>query len=196
MVSYYIITITVLISLAAWYVSEDLMLSGMLRPYYTFRENRWYQLITHGLLHADFTHLLFNMITFYFFAPYIEQQLGVAFLVGLYFAGLIGSALPSLFKHKNDPNYASLGASGAVESIIFSFILFNPMTPLYIFFIPIGIPAILFALLFVGYSIYADKRGSNNINHLSHLTGSAIGIVYTLIFRPDAIDWFIRGLGF
>ena len=194
MSSYYILGITVLYSLAAWYVSPDLMKDGMLRPYYTFKENRWYQLLTSGFLHADFTHLLFNMITFFFFGPPVERIFGTAAFVGLYVVSLIASSLPTLFRHKNNPNYASLGASGAVEAVLFSYIIFNPWQTLIVFVIPV--PAIIFAFLFVAYSIYAGKQRADgdNVNHEAHIAGGVTGIIYTIILIPDAVQIFLNNL--
>ena len=167
----------------------------MLRPYYTVHENRWYQVITSGFLHADFMHLLFNMFTFYIFGPYVEKLLGTPIFVGLYFTALVVGNIPSLIQHKDDPAYASLGASGAVEAVIFSFILFDPWEKLYLFFIPIGIPALIFGILFIAYSIYESKQQRGYINHEAHIAGAIAGLVYTIIFKPVSLSIFLHQLG-
>lgn len=139
-------------------------------------------------------HLLFNMITFLFFGPIIEQTLGLFHFIVLYFTGLIVSSLPSLIKHKDNPSFATLGASGAVESVLFAFILLFPMHKIYLFFIPIGIPAVIFGFIFIGYSIYASKK-EGKINHEAHIAGALWGIVYLLLFVPNTIDHVLTILG-
>lgn len=190
--AYVILIATVVTSLTAWYIFPHFFEEGMLRPYYTIREHKWYQLITSGFLHADFLHLFFNMFTFYIFGPYLEQILGTPVFTGMYFTALVVSSLPSLIKHKDDPSFASLGASGAVEAVIFSFILFYPWQPLYIMFIPIGIPALIFGILFLAYSIYESRRNRGVINHDAHIAGAVSGIVFTIAFRPQALQIFLH----
>ena len=102
-------------------------------------------------------------------------------------SGLVVSSIPSLIKHKNNPNYATIGASGAIESVLFAFIVLFPFTPLYLMFIPIGIPAVIFGGLFVVYSIWAGKR-EGRINHEAHLAGAIWGILYMLLFVPNTLD--------
>ncbi len=167
----------------------------MLRPYYTFRQDKWYQLITSGFLHANLTHLLFNMITLFFFGPVVERTIGVPHFLGLYAAGLIFSSIPSLFRHRNNPNFASLGASGAVGAVLFAFIYFFPMDPIYLFFIPIGIPAVIFGLLFIGYSFWAHKNASDQINHEAHIAGALTGVFYIIAIVPRGIDHLLTLLG-
>lgn len=193
--AYVILIATVITSITAWYFMPHFMEDGMLRPYYTIRQHKYYQLATSGFLHADWMHLLFNMFTFYFFGPVLEQILGTPFFVGLYFTSLIASGIPSLIMHRNDPNYASLGASGAVEGVIFSFILFYPWQKLYLFFIPIGIPAIIFGALFIAYSIYESRRQGGYINHEAHIAGAISGIIFTIIFQPAALSIFLQKMG-
>ncbi|HKI44526.1 MAG TPA: rhomboid family intramembrane serine protease [Balneolales bacterium] len=190
--AYVILIATVITSLTAWYIFPHFFEEGMLRPYYTIRQHKWYQLITSGFLHADFLHLFFNMFTFYIFGPYLEQILGTPVFTGMYFTALIVSSLPSVIKHKDDPSFASLGASGAVEAVIFSFILFYPWQPLYIMFIPIGIPALIFGILFLAYSIYESRRNRGIINHDAHIAGAVSGIVFTIAFRPQALQIFLH----
>lgn len=192
--TYFIIAITVATSLLAWSAWPRLLEDGMLFPFRVVRENKWYQLLSSGFLHADMTHLLFNMITLFFFGPILEQTIGRLLFGLLYLSGLIVSSIPTLIRHRDNPNYASLGASGAVEAVIFSFIVFYPFEPLHLFFIPIGIPAILFGFLFIGYSIYAGKQQGGRINHDAHIAGSAWGIVFTLLAVPYALDHFLTML--
>lgn len=190
-----LIVTTTVVTLIAWYVRPDWQMKGMMRPYVVFRENRWYQLISSGFLHGDSTHLIFNMITFFFFGPQLEQIIGTGLFLGLYFTALVISSLPTLFLHRNDPNYASLGASGAVGAVIFSYILFYPLSNLYIMFIPVGIPALLFGILFLVISYYAGRKQLGAINHDAHFAGAVYGIVFTLIFVPRSFEHFLNAVG-
>lgn len=167
----------------------------MLHPYFTFREDRWYQLITSGFLHANLTHLLFNMITLFFFGPIVERTIGVGHFLGLYFCGLIIASIPSLFRHRNNPQFASLGASGAVGAVLFAFIFYFPMEPIFLFFIPIGIPAVLFGAVFIGYSFWAHKNASDQINHEAHIAGALTGLIYVLVIVPRGFDHLLTLLG-
>jgi membrane associated rhomboid family serine protease len=183
---------TLITTLSAWTFAPQFQQQGMLFPYQVWHEKRWFQLFTSSFLHADLTHLAFNMITLFFFGPYLESVLGPVLFTILYVSSAIVSSLPTVYKYKDNPNYASLGASGAVEAVIFSFILFNPFTKLYLFFIPIGIPAIIFGFLYMAYSIYASKRGLGNINHDAHIGGAVYGVIFTLIAYPESLSIFLR----
>ncbi|MEX0779436.1 MAG: rhomboid family intramembrane serine protease [Balneolales bacterium] len=193
--AYILLFTTVAVSYIAWYYQPHWQHEGMLCPYYTFREGKWYQLLTSGFLHADGNHLLFNMVTFFFFAPTMEQVMGMPLFVTLYITGIIVSSLPTLFKHRDNPNYASLGASGGVEAILFAYILLFPLNNLYLMLIPIGIPAIVFGALFMGYSYYEAKKKRGNVNHEAHIAGAIYGILFTLFTIPDAFVHFLAAIG-
>ena len=160
------------------------------------RNNDYYRLVSYGLLHADFQHLLFNMITFYFFGRVMEDfynaQLGDYGFVFFYVLALIGSILPSYLQHRKDANYRSLGASGAVSAVLFAFILLEPWATIYVYVIPV--PAIIYAALYIGYSIYMDKRGGDNVNHSAHLWGAAFGAVFTIVMEPRVLVHFLASL--
>ena len=190
-----LIVTTTVITLIAWYIRPSWQREGMMRPYVVFREKRWYQLISSGFLHGDSTHLLFNMITFFFFGPQLEQIIGTGLFLLLYFTALVVSSLPTLFLHRNNPNYASLGASGAVGAVIFSYILFYPLSNLYIMFIPIGIPALLFGVLFLVVSYYAGRKQLGAINHDAHFAGAVYGLIFTLVFIPRSLEHFLNAIG-
>ena len=185
-----IIGANILYSLAA-FSTPKLMELSMLVPYRTVRENTWYELITSGFVHGSLGHLAFNMFTFFFFGSVMEQVIGPVLLGVLYLTGLLVSSLPSILKQRNNPNYATIGASGAVESVLFAYIILFPFDPIYIMFIPIGIPAVIFAVLFVWYSIWASKK-EGKVNHEAHLAGAAWGILYVLIFVPNSIDFLMN----
>lgn len=193
--TYYIIIITVATTWYAWNINPAAQQKGMLRPFLVFREDRWYQLFSSGFLHADLTHLLFNMVTLFFFGPVVERAIGGGYFIGLYLAGLILANIPSLFRHRDDPRYASLGASGAVGAVLFVFIYFFPMEPIYLFFIPIGIPAVVFGAVFIGYSFWAHNKASDKINHEAHIAGAVTGLLYVMIIVPRGIDHLLTLLG-
>lgn len=160
------------------------------------RRGQFDRFITYGFVHADGTHLLFNMITLYFFGRAIEAFYrpyfaGMGFIL-FYLAALVVAMLPSYFKHKNDPNYLSLGASGAVSAVLFAYILFEPWNLIFVFFIPM--PAILYALLYTAYTVYSARRGQDNINHSAHLWGAGFGVIATIAIEPRLVPRFMQEL--
>jgi len=190
-----IIAITSAVSLAAIYVYPKIKSTGMLMPYRVVRRQTWYELFTAGFLHANFTHLLVNMFVLFFFGIVLEQTLGVAHYVALYLSGLLVSSLPSMMKHGDNPNYATLGASGGVESVLFGFIFLFPTESIYFIFLPIPIPAWIFGLAFLAYSVYESKRGAGNINHQAHIAGAIWGVLYMIIFVPNGLDHILTIMG-
>jgi membrane associated rhomboid family serine protease len=190
-----IIAITSAVSLLAIYADPRIQHTGMLIPYRVVRQKTWYELITAGFLHANFTHLLVNMFVLFFFGIVLEQNLGVAHYVALYLSGLLVSSLPSMMFHTDNPNYATLGASGGVESVLFGFIFLFPTESIYFILLPIPIPAWIFGLAFLAYSIYESKKGAGNINHQAHIAGAIWGILYMIIFVPGSLDHILTILG-
>ncbi|MGK0385933.1 MAG: membrane associated rhomboid family serine protease [Patiriisocius sp.] len=142
------------------------------------------RMVTSGFLHADFNHLLFNMLTLYFFAPVVVGFLGTTFFVIIYLAALVVGSLLSFQFHKDEPYYSAIGASGAVTGILYAAILLNPSMSLYLFFIPIPIPAWLFGVAYLLYSIYGMRTKKDNIGHDAHFGGAIAGYVLTLAFAP------------
>lgn len=189
-----IVLVNVIISLIALNGVPKIIEVGILQPYRTVRNHTWYELITSGFLHANTAHLAFNMITLFFFGPYIERSIGIEHFLILYFSGLIVSSLPSLIRHKDNPEYATLGASGAVEAVLFAAIFLFPHDTLYLF-LAIPIKAWVFAVLFLGYSIYESTKGRGNINHEAHIAGAVWGIIYMVAFIPGSIDHFLSVWG-
>lgn len=171
----------------------DFLERWLLNPYREHRQKRIAPYLTHGFLHADGTHLLFNMITLYFFGRAMEDFFqphfgGVGYYV-FYLGGIIIAILPSALPNRRNPRYSTLGASGAVSAVLFSYILLQPWSMLLIYFIPV--PAILYAVGYVAYSIYLDKKGGDNINHSAHLWGAAYGVVFTVLIEPEVLPRFI-----
>jgi membrane associated rhomboid family serine protease len=166
----------------------------MLHPFSVSKGQNVYTLITSGLVHADWMHLFFNMFTFYAFAFTLERLMGSWQFGLLYFLGLVLSDLPTVIKHKDHFNYNSLGASGAISAVLFSYILFNPMSKIYIMFIPIGIPAVVFGILYLIYCAYASRNSRDHINHDAHFFGALTGLIFTIIFVPGILQNFITML--
>jgi len=194
-VTYALIAITCLVS---WMAFNNRKLADrlILWPPAIDKHKQYDRLLTYGFIHADFMHLLFNMITLYFFGRQIEVLMtglvGVWVYPMFYLSALAISILPTYLKNQHNPNYLSLGASGAVSAVLFAFILIAPWQLIFVFFIPL--PAIVFAVLYVGYSVWMDKRGGDRINHSAHLAGAAYGVMFLLIMRPEVLQHFLREL--
>ena len=148
------------------------------------RRGEQLRMIASGFLHADQMHLFFNMFTLYFFAPVVIDSLDNLKLLVVYFSSLLVGSLFSLFFHKNEYHYSAVGASGAVSGILFSAILFQPTMKLYLMFIPIPIPAYIFGIGYLLYSIYGMKKRVSNIGHDAHFGGAVGGYVFTLMLAP------------
>ncbi|MDG3582076.1 rhomboid family intramembrane serine protease [Galbibacter pacificus] len=143
--------------------------------------------LTSGFLHVDFTHLLFNMLTLYFFAPIVVRHFGDPKFLVIYFVSLLTGSLLSLNFHKEEYHYSAVGASGAVTGVLYAAILLQPGMRLAFFFIPIPIPAYIFGIGYLLYSIYGMKARIGNIGHTAHFGGAIGGYVMTLLFNPSLI---------
>ena len=181
-----ILGLTIVISLLGMYRIPDIINKFLFRPYFFLREKQYDTMIMSGFIHADTTHLLFNMITFFFFAFPLERFLGTGKFVGLYFVGLVVSHTCTWFKERDNPQYASLGASGAISAVLFAYIVYFPSTMLLVFFIPM--PAMVFAFLYVGYSWWASKNANDRINHDAHLCGALSGLGFVAVTDPGAFS--------
>lgn len=159
-------------------------------PWEIRQHGRWYQLITSGFLHANFGHLFVNMLTLYFFGPPMERALGTGPFLILYLGSLLGGSFLTYLAHRSHRSYRALGASGAISGVLFGFVLFRPLAPIYLFFIPIGIPAVLFAVLYVGVSLYGMRSRFGRIGHEAHLGGALAGLFLTVALYPDALRIF------
>ena len=162
----------------------------LLNPYSVHHQKKYYKIISHAFIHADFMHLGVNMYVLYSFGTNLEftfvsifGTIGLLYFVLLYIGGIIFASLLSLRTHKNNPYYNSLGASGAVSAVLFAYILIYPFSKLYLLG---GIPivAILFGVIYVGYEMYQNKNGRTNIAHDAHLMGALFGVVFTIILNP------------
>jgi membrane associated rhomboid family serine protease len=178
-----ILGLTVAVSLAglAW---PRLIAWNLFRPYWFLPRRQYWTAITDGFVHAGIGHLLFNAVTYWFFALPLERVIGDGRFVALYLVGLIASNAGTYFKHRHDPDYACLGASGAVLAVMFAEIVYFPRSSLYLFFVPLPIPAPLFAVAYLAYSWYAARHPLGRINHEAHFDGALAGLAFVAL-----TDW-------
>ena len=181
-----IMGLTIAISLLGLFKMPAIVEKFLFRPYYFLRKRQYDTAVMSGFIHADVGHLLFNMFTFYFFAFPMERTVGTLPFLVLYFAGLVVSHACTFVKHRNHPNYASLGASGAISAVLFAYIVYFPTTTLIIFPLPIPIPAALFAVGYVAYSWWASEHSRGRINPDANLCGALSGIAFVAASDPGA----------
>ncbi len=194
-----IIAITCLFSFYAWQKPENIN-KYMMNPGMITNRREYFRFISSGFIHADGMHLFFNMFTLYSFGRYLEysyknqynDQTGGLLYLALYLLGIVFSDFPMYAKNKNNYHYNSLGASGGVSSVLFACILLNPWMQISIYFIPV--PAIIFAVLYIAYSIYMGKQGGDNVNHSAHLYGALFGVVFMILSYPGALSGFLNEL--
>lgn len=148
------------------------------------RRGEQIRLFSSGFLHVDMAHLFLNMLTLYFFANVVIGHLGVFGFMVVYVGSLLLGSLLSLYFHKNEYHYSAVGASGAVMGVLYAAILLRPDMSLYMFFIPIPIPAYIFGIAYLLYSIYGMKNSVGNIGHDAHFGGAIGGYAITLILAP------------
>ena len=172
---------TIGLSLFGLYGSQPFLERNLFRPYWLARGRRHATVVTSGFMHADLMHLIFNMMTFYFFAFNLERYIGTARFLALYFIGLLASHAGTYFKHKDNPDYASVGASGAISAVLFASIVYFPEQSLIILPIPVPIPAPLFAIGYLAFSYYASRQNRGRINHDAHLGGALTGLAFVAV---------------
>ncbi|MDX1627116.1 MAG: rhomboid family intramembrane serine protease [Fulvivirga sp.] len=188
---------TSIISIYAWQ-NESLTRQWIFNPYSIKKYKEYYRFITSGFLHSGWVHLIFNMLMLFMFGQQIEAvfsyiygpMIGKVIFAALYLIGIVVSDIPTFLKHKEHAYYNALGASGGVSAVLFSYVLFAPVQKLYLYGL-IGLPGIVWAGLYIVYSIYMGKQGSDNVNHDAHLYGGLFGIVFTIIVYPDIIPHFL-----
>jgi membrane associated rhomboid family serine protease len=189
--------ILILISVAASFYAWNnpaIMSKWIMNPYSVNRRKEYYRFITSGLIHADYMHLLFNMIALYSFGNAMEYIFGYYFggyglllYLLLYVLGIIVSDIPTYLKHKDNSYYNSLGASGGVSAIVFASIMFNPLAKMGLIFLPIFIPGFIFGTIYLIYSHYQAQRGGDYINHDAHIFGAIFGIVFSIVVMPSVL---------
>src|SRR6266478_393422 len=181
-----ILALTIVISLIGLF-SRRFLERTVLRPYTLVRSGGYVTLVTSGFVHAGFGHLILNLITFYSFAFPLERAIGTTKFVVLYFTGLLVSGLGTCFKHRDEPDYASLGASGAILAVLFASIVYFPPLRLFIVPIPLPIPGPLFAVAYLAYSHYSSRHSKGRINHDAHISGALSGIAFVALADPGRI---------
>lgn len=199
MITYIILAITVFISITSM-ENQTLKNKLMFNAYMISHRKEWWRFFSHGLIHADWMHLIFNMYALYIFGTGVESmyrdddvygEKGILFFILLYVGGLVMSSLFSYEKNKNNMYYNSLGASGAVSAVIFAYIILNPTARMGLMFIPIRIPAYIFGLLMLGFEHYLSKRGNTGIAHDAHFWGAVYGALLTILLKPSLATDFI-----
>ncbi len=193
-----IIIVTSVISLITFNDSSR-KYAFLMNPYQIVHGKQYYRMLTSGFLHADYMHLILNMLTLYFFGATVEayfnmiSEYGTLLYIGMYLAAIVISDIPTLIKYKDVPHYNSLGASGAVSAVVFSSILFSPMNELCLYFI-LCLPGFIFAAIYLIYSYYQGRRMADNINHDAHMFGALFGVVFTIVLWPGVVPHFIDQL--
>jgi len=199
-VTLFLIILTILVSFTAF--RNSLMFGRMKFNAYEISKRRlFYRFFSYGLLHVDWMHLLVNMLVLFSFGSLVENILvsefdvkGRFFFLMLYVSSLLVSVLPAYFKHRKNYYYNSVGASGAVSAVLFASIILRPEGSVFMLFIPIPIPAFIFGMFYLVYSVYMAKRGNDNVGHDVHFWGAIYGIVFITLINPDFLLEFIRVL--
>lgn len=197
-----IILITVGVSLLCFNGTLDIR-RWMFNAYQVWHKGHWHRMLSYGLVHSGWGHLIFNMLTLYFFGPVVEHYFTAAFgastgakLFAIFYVSAIAvSTTGDLIKYKDNSSYNAICASGAVSAILFASILFEPKMGIYIFMIPIPVPGYVFAPLYLLYCWFMAKRNMDNIGHTAHFWGAVYGLVFPLLCKPAIFTHFLAQLG-
>jgi len=188
-----IISITAIVSVIS-FSNREVYKRLMFNAYDIRHFNNGYRFFSYALVHADWVHLFINMMVLYSFGQVVEAYYGLIFgtkgifyYILLYVAGVVLSTTPAYGKHKDDYSYNAVGASGAVSAVVFASIFLNPLSRIYLFMLPIGIPAIIFGALYLIYSGYMSKKNMDNIGHDAHFWGAIFGFLFTMALKPVLI---------
>jgi membrane associated rhomboid family serine protease len=173
-------------SLAGLYGNPGLIERSLFRPYWLLPRRQYLTLLSSGFMHANVPHLLFNALTLWSFGSSLENAMGTPQFLALYFVSLFVSDWGTWIKHHDDPNYASLGASGAILGVLFASIVYFPTRSLYLMFLPVPIPGPLFAIAYLAYTWYASRQQRGRINHDAHFSGALAGMAFVALFDPYA----------
>lgn len=193
-VALFFLTLNVVVGAYTLLVDPSLISKWSFRPYLVRQRVEMGRWITAGFVHNGLAHLAFNVITLYFFGPQIESVVGPWIFLAIYMGSELTANALTYWRHKDNPQYSAVGASGAISGVLFSFVLFAPFAMLGVMFI-VPMPAIVFAVLYVVLSIYAAKQGGGRIAHEAHLGGALGGVVLTLLLYPASLGIFLEQLG-
>lgn len=186
-----ILVLTILVSVSG-FAQPRIIERALLRPYLVARGSGYAGLLTNGLVHANIPHMIFNLITLYSFGFALERVIGSLAFVALYLSALLISGLGTVMKHRNEPAYASLGASGAILGVLFASIVYFPRQSLFIMLVPIPIPAWLFAIGYLAFSWYSSQQNRGQINHDAHIFGALTGLAFVLLTDPTTFTSVVR----
>ena len=201
MVTIIIILVTALVSILCFSGKLDAN-ALVFNAYRVWHRRQWHRMLSYGVVHAGWGHLIFNMLTLFFFGPVVERYFTEVFGTGtglllfavLYVSAIAVSTVGDLLKYRDDPSYTAVGASGAVSAILFASILFEPKMGIYIFMIPIPGPGYIFAPLYLLYCWYMARRNMDNIGHTAHFWGAVYGLVFPLLCKPGILGHFLSQL--
>ncbi|HUP07011.1 MAG TPA: rhomboid family intramembrane serine protease [Caldimonas sp.] len=173
-------------------VSPPFIERNVLRPYALARGQGWATLVTSAFVHADLAHLVFNGITFWAFGFGLERRIGSERFLALYVIGLLASGLGTWLQHRREPEYRTLGASGAILAVLFASIVYTPTASIYMLPIPVPIPAPVFAIAYLAYTVFAAHRRGGRVNHDAHLSGALAGLAFVAATDPAAFGAALR----
>lgn len=199
MITWFIIIVTGFVSYLA-FQNRELAEKLQFNAAKIVQQKEYHRLITYAFVHANWTHLIINMLVLFFFGRAIENYFGyfwgnrsTAYFLLLYFGGTIAANILSLIKHKNNFYYNAVGASGAVSAVLFASIFFEPLEPVLLFAV-LPIPGILFAVGYLIYSYRMDKKDADNVAHDAHFLGAVFGFIFPILLKPELFERFIDKL--